>query len=96
MCRGSYNRITLEQGAHCVSYFVLFRVEKEFEIKKNSLNSQKEKIEETHKREIEKCTARKSDLNQQLEDMQQKLKVGNVHIVHCIIEHFFIFVDAIL
>ncbi len=55
--------------------WIVDRIDKDYERTKSNLASQRDKIEDTYKREIEQHTARKSDLNRQLEDMQTKLKV---------------------
>jgi hypothetical protein len=53
----------------------VFRIDKDYERTKSNLASQRDKIDDTYKREIEQHVARKTDLNRQLEDMQNKLKV---------------------
>lgn len=63
-------------------YFVIFyRLEKDYTQRQSNFLSQREKLEENFKRDEEKLIIRKSDLDKQLLNMQEKFKVDKTCII---------------
>jgi hypothetical protein len=63
------------------------KVEKDFSHVMGNLNSQSEKLEETHKREYDRVIDRKDDLTKQLHAMEDKYKVRNSILDHNLFLH---------
>lgn len=59
-----------------LTYELLRRVERERSNRMAELNSQREKLDETYRKDREKWLARRTDLNDQLEAMHAKLRVS--------------------
>ena len=65
-------------------FIIFYRLDKERIQKLNNVTNQREKFDDENKKELEKHTARKSDLDKQLLSMEEKfrVKICELHIFH--------------
>lgn len=66
----------LSQSKYSLTSLTPARIEKDYHHVKSNIASQREKTTENYRREYEKAKVRQSDLNKQLENMEERFKVN--------------------
>ena len=68
-----------------ICYCGNYRVEKDVSHRLSTLQQQKEKVDDSYKKDFEKLTVRKDDLDKQLESMMDKFKVRQIIFIALLI-----------